>query len=144
MAHRLLFDVDQLFVPIFGLLLLFTKIMLRHVAKRLASLEVDTREMLAWFGVDLSVLNLSAWVGARLQTRLLFDDRQTALAYALLIVFVIITTCIYKRYLRLDHENRPSLLHTAELYAHIFVALAVGFVGLFATSAALLGSAPHG
>jgi hypothetical protein len=113
-----------------GLVFVFVKLVVKRIAKRLAFQQFDGREAVAFFGVDLSVLTLSVWIALGVPKRMNLSEKQTVIAYTVLIILIFCTACIYKRYLRLAATEQSGVWHKLHLWSNVFVGLCLGFWAL--------------
>src|SRR5712672_3116871 len=103
-------SIDVWFAPFMGLVFVFAKLVIKAISKRLALQQFDGREAFAFFGVDLSVLSLSVWIALGVHKRLGLNDKETVVVYVILVMFVFLTACIYKRHLKLAAVGKSGNL----------------------------------
>jgi hypothetical protein len=130
-------EATRLFVVLMGIMFLVLKLGIRRVTRRLAGLPFDTRDAIAWFGVDLSVLSLSIWIAADLPQAIGLSSKESTLVYMFLAAFVVGTSAAYKRYLRVSARMGAGFWDYVGVSLNIAVCLFLGFLELLGTAAAL-------
>lgn len=130
-------NVTRLFAVIMGVVFLLAKMLIRWITRRLAEIAFDTREAMAWFGVDLSVLSLSIWIAANIPRRSGLSSTESTVAYVFLLCVTLCVSAVYKRYLRISLGARVGLWPRLYLLLHIVVGMFLGILELVSTAARL-------
>jgi hypothetical protein len=117
----------------FGVILLFSKILLKRTARQLAGSDFDTSDAMAWFGVDLTVLSFSMWISLRIQVRAHLTYEDTIWAYAMLVGGVLATAFCYNRFWINRTASSASMLDELVRTSWTACGLVLGFTALTMT-----------
>jgi hypothetical protein len=125
--------VTRLFAPSMGVLFLVGKLVIRRVARRLAAVSFDMADAVAWFGVDISALSLTLWIGLRLHSRAHLGYEETVAAYVVLTLIVIVAACCYRAHLYTVRNPAFRAFRRLAKMWWTFAGLSLGFSCFVAT-----------
>lgn len=118
----------KLFAPSISFVFLFTKILIKLVARKVARLDFNLLDTITWLGVELSVFSIIIWINTNLSGKFKFDYQHTVWCYLCLIMMMVGSGIFYGVFLdRKENLKNRSVLRRCELGIWITLCWFVGF-----------------
>jgi len=112
------------------------KLTIKYLLRRQARVLCDPAEILAWCGVDLSILCLGFSIGANLPSKYKFTDQGATAWYVLMVGCMLVTMLAYGAFLRTTNRNGRRL-RVGRIGISVSVSLFFGVSPLLATASVI-------
>lgn len=125
------------FLPLLGVFYLLAKITIKYVVRNLGGAEFDLWEIISWFSVDLSILDIALSISLKahtlLQSKLKIDYEGIVFWYLFLAAVLGICICSYGYVTKLRQEESnimPKIIKTGSFITFSWFTSASFFVAI--------------
>ena len=110
----------KLFALFISLSYLVSKIVLRHILKTFVTIAYDIWDSIAWFAVDIAILNFSISIALRIPHKYNWNYEQTVVWYILLTCTFLISCVLYACIIKArGNQKKRTPLNSFRLFSYL-------------------------